>query len=74
MKKIKKINSIFTKSTFVLDSKISVKKIKIFGFFGAWFGEKYADNSKYLFEYVNKNHPEIRVIWVTRNENIINKG
>lgn len=36
--------------------------------FGAWFGEKYADNSKYLFEYVNKNHPEIRAIWITKNE------
>jgi len=39
--------------------------------FGAWFGEKYADNSKYLFEYVNKNHPEIRAIWLTKNDNII---
>lgn len=36
--------------------------------FGAWFGDKYADNSKYLFEYVNKNHPEIRAIWLTRND------
>lgn len=36
--------------------------------FGAWFGEKYADNSKYMFEYVNKNHPEIRAIWLTKKE------
>jgi len=36
--------------------------------FGAWFGEKYADNSKYLFEYVNQNHPEIRAIWFTTNK------
>lgn len=41
--------------------------------FGAWFGEKYADNSRYLFEYVNENHPEIRAIWITKNINIINK-
>ena len=39
--------------------------------FGAWFGEKYADNSKYLFEYVNENHPEIRAVWVTKNEKIL---
>ena len=35
--------------------------------FGAWFGEKYADNSKYLFEYVNENHTEIRAVWLTQN-------
>ena len=35
--------------------------------FGAWFGEKYGDNSKYLFEYVNKNCPEIKAIWLTKN-------
>lgn len=39
--------------------------------FGAWFGEKYVDNSKYLFEYVNENHPEIRAVWVTRDEGIL---
>lgn len=37
--------------------------------FGSWFGEKYNDNSKYLFEYVNKNHPEIRAVWLTKNDN-----
>lgn len=36
--------------------------------FGAWFGEKYADNSKYLFEYLNKKHPEIRAVWLTKNK------
>ncbi|MCE7697904.1 MAG: CDP-glycerol glycerophosphotransferase family protein [Methanobacterium paludis] len=36
--------------------------------FGAWFGEKYADNSKYLFEYVNENRPEIRAVWLTKNK------
>lgn len=39
--------------------------------FGAWFGDKYADNSKYLFEYISKNHPEIRVIWFTNKNGII---
>jgi len=41
--------------------------------FGSWLGEKYADNSKYLFEYINKKHPEIRAIWITKDVSIINK-
>jgi len=48
-----------------------VPKDKNLWIFGAWFGEKYADNSKYLFEYVNKNHPEIRAVWLTRNKNTL---
>ena len=36
--------------------------------FGSWFGEKYTDNSKYLFEYVSKNHPELRAVWLTRDK------
>ena len=45
-----------------------IPKDKNLWIFGAWFGEKYGDNSAFLFEYVNKNHPEIRTIWVTKNE------
>ncbi len=40
--------------------------------FGAWFGERYADNSKYLFEYVNKNYPKINTIWLTKNKIVYN--
>jgi len=36
--------------------------------FGAWYGEIYADNSKYLFEYVNRNHHIIRAVWLTKNK------
>lgn len=49
-----------------------IPKDKNLWVFGAWFGERYADNSKYLFEYVNKNHPEIKVVWLTRNKNTYN--
>jgi len=38
--------------------------------FGAWFGEKYSDNSKYLFEYVLKHHPTIDALWVTNNDQV----
>jgi teichoic acid glycerol-phosphate transferase len=38
--------------------------------FGAWYGRRYSDNSKSLYLYVNKNHPEIKAIWLTRDVNI----
>ncbi|MBR4017523.1 MAG: CDP-glycerol glycerophosphotransferase family protein [Oscillospiraceae bacterium] len=39
--------------------------------FGAWFGEKFADNSRFLFQYLAENKQELKlehVVWVTRNE------
>lgn len=30
----------------------------------------YADNPKYLFEYIYLNHPEIEAIWLTRNQGV----
>lgn len=30
----------------------------------------YSDNTKYLFEYVVENHPEIHAVWVTTNRNV----
>jgi len=39
--------------------------------FGAWYGKKYSDNARVLFEYVNKNHPEIKAIWITKNNKVI---
>lgn len=41
--------------------------------FGAWFGDKYSDNSRYLFEHINKNHPDIRAIWITDNLDVIDR-
>ena len=41
--------------------------------FGAWGGDNYSDNAKYLFEYVNKNLPEINAIWITKNNEIKRK-
>lgn len=39
--------------------------------FGAWHGHSYSDNSKSLFEYVNKNHTDIKCIWLTRNKDVL---
>ncbi|MCP5462729.1 MAG: CDP-glycerol glycerophosphotransferase family protein [bacterium] len=40
--------------------------------FGAWFGEKFSDNSKYLFQYIATNHPEIQAVWLTKNKQTFN--
>lgn len=49
--------------------------------FGAWMGEKFSDNSRYLFQYIEKNKDELgisKVIWATRNpklcKNLCNMG
>ncbi|ALA26425.1 glycerophosphotransferase [Piscirickettsia salmonis] len=39
--------------------------------FGAWFGNSYADNSKYLFEYVCANKKEIDCIWISKNKHVV---
>lgn len=41
--------------------------------FGAWFGDKFADNSRFLFQYLAENKKKLRlrhVVWVTRNEQV----
>lgn len=40
--------------------------------FGAWYGKKFADNTKVLFEYVVKHNPEIVPIWLTHDQEIYN--
>src|SRR6266480_1677422 len=39
--------------------------------FGAWFGHRYADNSRYVFEFVTEHEPQIRAIWLTREPAIV---
>ena len=43
-------------------------KDKTLWIFGAWWGDAYADNSKYLFDYVNSNQDVIRAVWLTKNK------
>lgn len=38
--------------------------------FGAWFGTKYSDNARYLFEYV-QTEKGIKAIWITKNKELI---
>lgn len=41
--------------------------------FGAWYGAKFSDNSRYLYLYILNNHPEIKAVWLTRNRNVKRK-
>ncbi|TVZ16175.1 CDP-glycerol glycerophosphotransferase family protein [Maribacter sp. MAR_2009_72] len=38
--------------------------------FGAWNGQRYSDNSKYLFDYVSENHKDIMAIWITKDKKV----
>jgi CDP-glycerol glycerophosphotransferase (TagB/SpsB family) len=38
--------------------------------FGNYVIDQFGDNPKYMFLYVRKYHPDIRAIWITRNERI----
>lgn len=46
--------------------------------FGAWGGDSYSDNSKYVFKYVTENMPNIKAVWITESkivkEIITNQG
>ena len=38
--------------------------------FGSWFGTKYADNAKYLYEYIINNRKDIRPVWMTSDDSV----
>ena len=62
--KIKRYLWLYISSFYKRDEKLIV--------FGSWFGKKYDDNSKYLFEYIIKNYPDFKVIWITDEEDVFN--
>lgn len=39
--------------------------------FGAWGGQSYADNSRYLFEYVSRCQPSVIPVWLSRSEQVL---
>lgn len=47
------------------------KRNKSLWIFSSWFGKKYNDSSRIFFEYVNKNHPEINAVWISRDKKIV---
>jgi len=69
MNKIKEIIYFIRCDLIYLISLFIPKKERLW-VFGAWFGEKYADNPRYFFEFMYKNHPGIRCVWLTKNRYI----
>ena len=41
--------------------------------FGSWLGEKYADNPRYLYEYIVENRPDLKAVWITKNQEVFQK-
>jgi len=72
LNQIKLIISIFFKGFIYVLAK-AVPKNKSTWVFGAWFGDKYSDNPKVFFEYVNKHCPHIVPIWISSNNLLIDK-
>lgn len=66
---MKVIKSLISKIVNVI-GKIIPKNKKLW-LFGAWQGKLYADNSKTMFEYVNANCPEIKAVWITKEESVV---
>lgn len=48
-----------------------IRKDEKIWLFGSMFGDSYADNSKYFFEYIISYHPEIRAIWFSDNLEVV---
>lgn len=44
------------------------KKIWVFG---SWFGERYADNPKYMYEWIIKNDSSIKAVWISKEKSIV---
>jgi CDP-glycerol glycerophosphotransferase len=76
MKKRKNLDLLYFISTLFYNFLIALLTIIIpkrtdFWIFGGWFGERFADNSKYFFLYVANEVPEIKPVWITRDNEIM---
>lgn len=60
-------------NSFIKIITIFIKKDSQILIIGSWFGERFADNSKYLYLYLNENKEKYnlkKIIWITGNKNI----
>ena len=56
--------------TFYYQKANNRKRDKNIWAFSSWEGNKYSDNSRYFFEYVNNNYKHIRCIWFTSRKDV----
>ena len=50
-----------------------IPKKKNLWIFSGFMRKNYMDNTKYLYEYIVKNHPEIKALWITSSKEILNR-
>ncbi|MEZ9539111.1 CDP-glycerol glycerophosphotransferase family protein [Shewanella sp. 10N.286.51.B8] len=51
-----------------------IPKRKSIWVFGAWFGQSFSDNPKYLYQYIYAlKHKSIKPIWVTKNSEVVSE-
>jgi CDP-glycerol glycerophosphotransferase (TagB/SpsB family) len=50
-----------------------VPKNKKVWVFGSWFGNKFSDNSKYLYLYIKHNKPGFRPIWLSKDKYLLKR-
>lgn len=66
MTRVKRLVNYICVYPLYLLSKVVPKKKNLW-VFGSWYGRAYSDNSKYLFEYVSNNKPNIKAVWLTND-------
>ena len=70
---MKQINKLFFGIIFYplfIMSKLIPKSNNVW-IFGAWYGNRYSDNTSYLFEYIYKEKLPVKAIWLSNKDKII---
>jgi len=72
MKKIKTVYYLFINLVLYCFA-LLIPKNKSLWVFGSWFGQKYSDNPKAFFEYINKHQSTIAAVWITKDKTIVDE-
>ena len=70
MKQIKKLFFGIVFYPLFIMSKLIPKSNNVW-IFGAWYGNRYSDNTSYLFEYIHKEKLPVKAIWLSNKDIII---
>ncbi len=70
MDKIKLVVNLVINLSFYLITKCIPKKNRLW-VFGGWFGNRYSDNSKAFFEYINSEQKHLEAVWICKDEHVI---
>jgi CDP-glycerol glycerophosphotransferase len=70
MKKIKLIVNLILNGFLYFIANLLPKNKKTW-VFGAWFGQRYSDNPKAFFEYINHHQTHVNAIWISKDPHVI---